>query len=52
MRGVTITTVGQEAITGVRFFMEPVTDDGLGVVASIDRATGAVGGRIETGSAA
>ena len=52
MRGVTITTVGTEAITGARFFMEPVTDDGLGVVASIDRATGAVGLPVATGSRA
>src|SRR6187399_2328668 len=42
MRGVTITTVRRQAITGVRFYMEPVTDDGLGVGAAIDRATGEV----------
>ena len=51
MRGVTITTVGTEAITGARFFMEPVTDDGLGVAAAIDRVTGGVGGRSAAGSA-
>ena len=50
MRGVTITTVGTEAITRARFFMEPVTDDGLGVAAAIDRVTGAVGGRSAAGS--
>ena len=50
MRGVTITTVGREAITGVRFFMEPVTADGLDVAAAINRLTGAVGGRSAVGS--
>ena len=52
MRGVTITTVGEQAITGVRFFMEPVTDDGLGVAAAIDSATGEVDGRLRSGSRA
>ena len=52
MRGVTITTVGPEAITGVRFFMEPVTADGLDVAAAINRLTGAVGGRSAAGSEA
>ena len=52
MRGVTITTVGREAITGVRFFMEQVTDDGLDVAAAIDRVTGAVAGRSAVGSEA
>ena len=52
MRGVTITTVGTEAITGARFFMEPVTDEGLGVAAAIDRVTGAEGGRSAAGSEA
>ena len=50
MRGVTITTVGREAITGVRFFMEPVTADGLDVAAAINRLTGAVCGRSAVGS--
>ena len=50
MRGVTITTVGREAITGVRFFMEPVTADGLDVAAAINKLTGAVGGRSAVGS--
>lgn len=52
MRGVTITTVGQRAITGVRFYMEPVTDSGLGVAAAIDKATGEARGILASGSGA
>ena len=52
MRGVTITTVGSKAITGVRFYMEPVTIDGLGVGGAIDRATGAAPDPRESGSRA
>ncbi|GAA2177280.1 hypothetical protein GCM10009784_27300 [Arthrobacter parietis] len=35
LRGVVIFTVGTEAITGARFFLEPVDDDARGVTAAL-----------------
>lgn len=41
LRGVTILGIGQDTADWVRFYMEPVNDDGIGVAATVSDQLGA-----------